>query len=173
VVQAKVLTSSPFAGDLKFSGTAGGSQWVCEVCGKSFKHKDSRRQHYKTHEGSTECPICHSVLSRKYELKVHMRKRHNVDIFKQDFEFWLKKRLQYQDDCYKTSCPLPPHQDWYLYFIPPPYIPPKVLYKKIAFWSEIRMYSFTYLIIEPLFTRVGNSFLFSQNVWNINYVHYM
>ncbi|EEB19716.1 conserved hypothetical protein [Pediculus humanus corporis] len=52
--------------------------WVCEICGKTFKHRDSRRQHYKSHEGSTECPICHNVLSRKYELKVHMRKRHNI-----------------------------------------------------------------------------------------------
>jgi hypothetical protein len=52
--------------------------FACEVCGKVFKHPDSLRQHHKAHTGETKCPVCYMVMSRKYELRVHLRKRHNI-----------------------------------------------------------------------------------------------
>nr|CAD7456645.1 unnamed protein product [Timema tahoe] len=52
--------------------------YECELCTKVYKHPDSLRLHYKIHTGETECPICRQQLSRKYELKVHLRKRHNI-----------------------------------------------------------------------------------------------
>ncbi|KAJ9587694.1 hypothetical protein L9F63_018874, partial [Diploptera punctata] len=50
----------------------------CSVCGKVFRHPKSLRQHRKTHTGETKCPVCYMVMSRKYELRVHLRKRHNI-----------------------------------------------------------------------------------------------
>nr|CAD7456644.1 unnamed protein product [Timema tahoe] len=52
--------------------------YACNQCHKMFKHPASLRQHFKAHTGETKCPLCHAVMNRKYELREHMRRRHNV-----------------------------------------------------------------------------------------------
>lgn len=52
----------------------------CRYCDKVFSHPNSLKLHLPSHSGSTSCQLCQAVLSRKYELKVHMRKKHNIDL---------------------------------------------------------------------------------------------
>jgi hypothetical protein len=75
--------------------------FACEVCAKVFKHPDSLRQHHKAHTGETKCPVCYMVMSRKYELRVHLRKRHNI------IQWYESPVLQKFIDiwgCHRTLC---------------------------------------------------------------------
>lgn len=51
----------------------------CSVCGKKFKEKKWLVQHMFVHAGKTECSVCKKVLSRKYELKRHLKNSHNIE----------------------------------------------------------------------------------------------
>ena len=53
-------------------------QYSCEICGKSFKHKNSVYNHMAKHEGATRCPICNQVLGQKSNMKRHLRHIHGV-----------------------------------------------------------------------------------------------
>ncbi|KAJ8960733.1 hypothetical protein NQ318_020025 [Aromia moschata] len=50
----------------------------CEICGKSYKLKDSLSKHLSVHAGYTTCIICSKVLSRKTHLDRHMIQTHGV-----------------------------------------------------------------------------------------------
>ena len=52
--------------------------YVCELCGKCFKHRNSRYNHMAKHEGATQCHICHQVLGQKSNMKRHLRHIHGV-----------------------------------------------------------------------------------------------
>jgi uncharacterized Zn-finger protein len=53
--------------------------FVCQVCGKAFKHAGSLSMHRRLHRGHTQCPVCHKVFSRTYYMKVHMQLIHHVN----------------------------------------------------------------------------------------------
>ncbi|KAE8746200.1 hypothetical protein FOCC_FOCC007072 [Frankliniella occidentalis] len=50
----------------------------CEVCGKQYGHPMSLIQHRKIHLGSTTCSVCHKVLNRTHDLKIHMALKHGA-----------------------------------------------------------------------------------------------
>ncbi|XP_044726947.1 protein bric-a-brac 2-like isoform X2 [Chrysoperla carnea] len=50
----------------------------CSKCMKVFRHPNSLRLHLQLHTGGTKCPICAAVMSRKFELKKHMFKKHQI-----------------------------------------------------------------------------------------------
>ncbi|XP_034243696.1 broad-complex core protein isoforms 1/2/3/4/5-like isoform X7 [Thrips palmi] len=54
--------------------------FTCEICGKSFKHRNSRYNHMPTHYGVTKCPVCHIVLGQRSNMKRHLRHVHNIDL---------------------------------------------------------------------------------------------
>jgi hypothetical protein len=58
--------------------TAVAGTYVCELCGKRFKHRNSRYNHMAKHEGTTRCHICHQVLGQKSNMKRHLRHIHGV-----------------------------------------------------------------------------------------------
>ncbi|XP_057664585.1 broad-complex core protein isoforms 1/2/3/4/5-like isoform X1 [Diorhabda carinulata] len=51
---------------------------TCPICFKVFAHPYSLHHHKPVHLGRTKCRICNAVLSRKYNLKMHMKSKHNV-----------------------------------------------------------------------------------------------
>ncbi|XP_023016399.1 uncharacterized protein [Leptinotarsa decemlineata] len=51
---------------------------TCPICHKVFTHPYSLHHHKPVHLGRTKCTICNVVLSRKYNLKMHMKSRHNI-----------------------------------------------------------------------------------------------
>lgn len=53
--------------------------FVCQICGKAFKHAGSLSMHRRLHRGHTQCPVCHKVFSRTYYMKVHMQLIHHVN----------------------------------------------------------------------------------------------
>ncbi|XP_023714041.1 broad-complex core protein isoforms 1/2/3/4/5 isoform X13 [Cryptotermes secundus] len=53
--------------------------FVCQICGKAFKHAGSLSMHRRLHRGHTRCPVCHKVFSRTYYMKVHMQLIHHVN----------------------------------------------------------------------------------------------
>lgn len=54
------------------------NRWVCDVCGKVYERGDSLAHHRSIHKGKTTCPICQIIFSRKYTMREHMAKKHNV-----------------------------------------------------------------------------------------------
>ncbi|XP_058976914.1 zinc finger protein 888 isoform X2 [Musca domestica] len=52
---------------------------ICEICGKTFKAKESFKKHYETHKGIVEppvqCTICHKFYKNYDSLRLH-RMRH-------------------------------------------------------------------------------------------------
>ncbi|XP_076226222.1 zinc finger and BTB domain-containing protein 6 isoform X2 [Nomia melanderi] len=48
----------------------------CKLCGKTFWNRDSMYKHMNMHKGTTQCPVCHKVLSRTTHMKRHLRNRH-------------------------------------------------------------------------------------------------
>ncbi|XP_046612624.1 modifier of mdg4-like isoform X3 [Neodiprion virginianus] len=48
----------------------------CKLCGKSFWNRDSMYKHMNMHKGTTQCPVCHKVLSRTTHMKRHLKNRH-------------------------------------------------------------------------------------------------
>ncbi|KAF5287100.1 hypothetical protein FQA39_LY16085 [Lamprigera yunnana] len=48
----------------------------CHLCYKKFVHPLSVKHHMYVHMGATKCQICGAVLSRKYDLKLHIIAKH-------------------------------------------------------------------------------------------------
>ncbi|XP_076657219.1 uncharacterized protein LOC143361586 isoform X2 [Halictus rubicundus] len=48
----------------------------CKLCGKTFWNRDSMYKHMNMHKGTTQCPVCHKVLSRTTHMKRHLKNRH-------------------------------------------------------------------------------------------------
>ncbi|KAE8746198.1 hypothetical protein FOCC_FOCC007070 [Frankliniella occidentalis] len=51
-------------------------RYVCNICGKDFARENSLSSHRSVHKGSTQCPICFVILSRKQHLKRHLNTVH-------------------------------------------------------------------------------------------------
>ncbi|KNC32011.1 Transcription factor grauzone [Lucilia cuprina] len=53
---------------------------ICDICGKSFRHRFSFARHMEEHDGTTptlvSCEICGAKLTNKYGLRRHMKMRH-------------------------------------------------------------------------------------------------
>ncbi|XP_015596547.1 zinc finger and BTB domain-containing protein 34 isoform X1 [Cephus cinctus] len=69
----------------------------CKLCGKSFWNRDSMYKHMNMHKGTTQCPVCHKVLSRTTHMKRHLKNRHG----------WLGFGTPMLVDGVRTSTPLP------------------------------------------------------------------
>ncbi|KAK3923798.1 Broad-complex core protein isoforms 1/2/3/4/5, partial [Frankliniella fusca] len=64
--------------------------FTCEICGKSFKHRNSRYNHMPTHYGVTKCPVCHIVLGQRSNVKRHLK--HQLNVVWKILECGLPKR---------------------------------------------------------------------------------
>ncbi|XP_058804810.1 protein abrupt-like isoform X3 [Phymastichus coffea] len=70
----------------KYIGDANGGQVVmqgpgrfsCSLCGSVYKHLASLTQHLEVHRNQTTCILCHTTLSRRTDLRRHMRLKHNM-----------------------------------------------------------------------------------------------
>lgn len=62
--------------ELKETRGSNGDPIICKICVKPFAHPHSLKQHMPVHSGTTQCPICKAVLSRKYHLKLHIKSKH-------------------------------------------------------------------------------------------------
>ncbi|XP_043199692.1 protein bric-a-brac 2-like isoform X1 [Amphibalanus amphitrite] len=51
---------------------------VCNVCGKSYKHRESLNHHRKKHEGLTTCFVCGKVCCIVAELRRHLELNHGL-----------------------------------------------------------------------------------------------
>lgn len=59
---------------------SGNQLYCCAICDKTFNHYKSYEHHKVVHDGQTKCPICGKVLSRKYQLMIHMQNQHGAKI---------------------------------------------------------------------------------------------
>ena len=50
----------------------------CEVCGRTFQHSGSLRNHSKVHMGATRCPLCERTYNRVPDLRVHLTTVHQL-----------------------------------------------------------------------------------------------
>ncbi|XP_063232783.1 protein tramtrack, beta isoform-like isoform X3 [Bacillus rossius redtenbacheri] len=57
-----------------------GRQFVCKICGKVFRRQNSCYDHMALHQGSTRCAICQLVLSRKGNMRRHMKIVHGIAV---------------------------------------------------------------------------------------------
>uniref|UniRef100_A0ABD2XDL4 C2H2-type domain-containing protein n=1 Tax=Trichogramma kaykai TaxID=54128 RepID=A0ABD2XDL4_9HYME len=53
-------------------------RFSCSLCGSVYKHLASLTQHLEVHRNQTTCVLCHTTLSRKTDLRRHMRLKHNL-----------------------------------------------------------------------------------------------
>ncbi|XP_043211366.1 broad-complex core protein isoforms 1/2/3/4/5-like isoform X3 [Amphibalanus amphitrite] len=51
---------------------------VCDICGSSYKHRESLYHHRKKHLGLTKCPVCGKVCSIVADLRRHMEVAHQL-----------------------------------------------------------------------------------------------
>lgn len=63
---------------IKSVKTKFGFSFRCSECNREYGSKKSLELHMSVHKGRTKCHICNRILSRKYELKVHLRKAHGI-----------------------------------------------------------------------------------------------
>ncbi|KAF0297777.1 Broad-complex core protein isoforms 1/2/3/4/5 [Amphibalanus amphitrite] len=57
---------------------AHGQHLVCDICGSSYKHRESLYHHRKKHLGLTKCPVCGKVCSIVADLRRHMEVAHQL-----------------------------------------------------------------------------------------------
>nr|CAD7589081.1 unnamed protein product [Timema genevievae] len=55
-----------------------GLGYVCKICGKAFRRQNSCYDHMAYHQGTTRCTVCNVMLSRKGNMKRHMRMVHGI-----------------------------------------------------------------------------------------------
>lgn len=65
----------------------GRNVYACPICGSHYKFRTSLHCHMQTHKIQPMCPICHTVLNRKYDLRRHLRNVHKID------DWWLQQIL--------------------------------------------------------------------------------
>ncbi|XP_043475132.1 broad-complex core protein isoforms 1/2/3/4/5-like isoform X4 [Leptopilina heterotoma] len=53
-------------------------RFSCSLCGSVYKHLASLTQHLEVHRNQTTCILCHTTLSRRTDLRRHMRLKHNM-----------------------------------------------------------------------------------------------
>ena len=58
------------------AGTAAAGGLCCSICYKTFKARDSFRQHLALHKGRTVCALCGRVFSTLTNLYKHQRQKH-------------------------------------------------------------------------------------------------
>ncbi|XP_057324775.1 broad-complex core protein isoforms 1/2/3/4/5-like isoform X2 [Microplitis mediator] len=56
----------------------GPGRFSCSLCGSVYKHLASLTQHLEVHRNQTTCILCHTTLSRRTDLRRHMRLKHNM-----------------------------------------------------------------------------------------------
>ncbi|XP_044596834.1 broad-complex core protein isoforms 1/2/3/4/5-like isoform X2 [Cotesia glomerata] len=56
----------------------GPGRFSCSLCGSVYKHLASLTQHLEVHRNQTTCVLCHTTLSRRTDLRRHMRLKHNM-----------------------------------------------------------------------------------------------
>ncbi|XP_043275554.1 protein bric-a-brac 2-like isoform X3 [Venturia canescens] len=56
----------------------GPGRFSCSICGSVYKHLASLTQHLEVHRNQTTCILCHTTLSRRTDLRRHMRLKHNM-----------------------------------------------------------------------------------------------
>ncbi|XP_006570278.2 broad-complex core protein isoforms 1/2/3/4/5 isoform X5 [Apis mellifera] len=56
----------------------GPGRFSCRLCGSVYKHLASLTQHLEVHRNQTTCILCHTTLSRRTDLRRHMRLKHNM-----------------------------------------------------------------------------------------------
>ena len=64
--------------------------YVCDVCKKVSKTKETNIEHAKSHQKDNsvvvhECPLCHYVTKDSEEVDVHMKQKHNIRVFRCQF----------------------------------------------------------------------------------------
>jgi len=50
----------------------------CRICLKGFRHPISLQLHKDLHTGQTQCPVCHRIFSRSYDMKTHLHRIHKA-----------------------------------------------------------------------------------------------
>ncbi|XP_034948001.1 protein abrupt-like isoform X2 [Chelonus insularis] len=56
----------------------GPGRFSCSLCGNVYKHLASLTQHLEVHRNQTTCILCHTTLSRRTDLRRHMKLKHNM-----------------------------------------------------------------------------------------------
>lgn len=56
----------------------GPGRFSCSLCGSVYRHLASLTQHLEVHRNQTTCILCHTTLSRRTDLRRHMRLKHNM-----------------------------------------------------------------------------------------------
>lgn len=59
-----------------------GKEFICDVCGLSFQHPNYLRKHKRRHEEIKykECKLCDKRYVQNVDLRLHMKKVHNIDV---------------------------------------------------------------------------------------------
>ncbi|XP_049854386.1 broad-complex core protein isoforms 1/2/3/4/5-like isoform X12 [Schistocerca gregaria] len=61
-----------------FSMPKTGGEYRCSLCDSSYKQRTSLKQHMETHFDKTKCPICHATLSRRVDVRRHLKMVHKL-----------------------------------------------------------------------------------------------
>ncbi|CAL1687264.1 unnamed protein product [Lasius platythorax] len=56
----------------------GPGRFPCRLCGNVYRHLASLTQHLEVHRNQTTCIVCHTTLSRRTDLRRHMRLKHQI-----------------------------------------------------------------------------------------------
>ncbi|XP_032674480.1 protein bric-a-brac 2-like isoform X4 [Odontomachus brunneus] len=56
----------------------GPGRFPCRICGNVYRHLASLTQHLEVHRNQTTCILCHTTLSRRTDLRRHMRLKHQM-----------------------------------------------------------------------------------------------
>ncbi|XP_011145699.1 broad-complex core protein isoforms 1/2/3/4/5 isoform X5 [Harpegnathos saltator] len=79
IVQGGVGRNRKHVGDT--TGQAlmqGPGRFPCRICGNVYRHLASLTQHLEVHRNQTTCILCHTTLSRRTDLRRHMRLKHQM-----------------------------------------------------------------------------------------------
>ncbi|XP_036151401.1 broad-complex core protein isoforms 1/2/3/4/5 isoform X5 [Monomorium pharaonis] len=60
----------------------GPGRFPCRLCGNVYRHLASLTQHLEVHRNQTTCIVCHTTLSRRTDLRRHMRLKHQIPLQK-------------------------------------------------------------------------------------------
>ena len=60
------------------SPTADGEIASCPVCGVTYYHRRTLREHMKRHSGETRCPVCYQEFGMKNSVRRHMVIKHGM-----------------------------------------------------------------------------------------------